>query len=691
MTALGLRQTILLALLMISVSSALFITTSQETPTNDVYWHIKVGEQLVKTGEVPRVDSFSFSHLGEPVKVYPLIFDAVIYLLVDTFGYESGSHAYMFGTFLILLLLVCHFALRRRANLLTVSLAVITVGLLYNFRLLVRPELGIYLFIAFSFYLYRRTTENVNWKSYTLNFLFLALWSSYHGAIVGYVIFFGMYIDIGIKLLKDRSPLRNWLGPVLSGVALLIAGYCNPYFAHPLIEQFTFDPRWTEVIQEYRSIFLQFGPYLGLGPLSLFFIFGIMLSVKAKEYGYIFIQYVLFATAISVSRMLPYAILAALMVIIDLLTRHDSPSKDISIEKFRTYGTALFFAFFTVFLGIVAATYRPTFQHNPHELANYFLAEGYSGNIINPYSIGGYLIYRPHPQAMVFFDGRSNILYDFDFFQEANEINMNSTLLKEAALKYQADFLVMPDAYDGNRNAYASGLYSLDFVDNQHLLYVRNDANFRYSGFVYGSPYCWKNEFNEAIAQEQEIAETLKGLNPQYLEFLHTLVQYANSAESLQFIRKQREKPASNASFRFLAYQAMHHGDFELAYAYFASLINFQSKDYLAAAYSKLMLNDFPGVEDVLRKTLDLRGVIVEDADRVLMVLLMQRLLQEGVLSDDLDSIYRQLTNYLKSINIVIESHLLDTTIFCGQGLAQSETFSIGQLNPMIPRHTLKW
>ena len=53
---------------------------------------------------------------------------------------------------------------------------------------------------------------------------------------------------------------------------------------------------------------------------------------------------------------------------------------------------------------------RTVVENHPSTLVDYMLENNLQGRIFNDFEIGGYLIYRMHPNSQVYIDGRSGIL-----------------------------------------------------------------------------------------------------------------------------------------------------------------------------------------------------------------------------------------------------------------------------------------
>ena len=94
------------------------------------------------------------------------------------------------------------------------------------------------------------------------------IWTLYHSSVVGYVIFFGLFLDCAVTLFNSKSSTAEWLKWLFWGVLILIVGYLNPSFSHPL-EVMMSPPEWKSIIQEYMPTTRAYGQViygvLGIG------------------------------------------------------------------------------------------------------------------------------------------------------------------------------------------------------------------------------------------------------------------------------------------------------------------------------------------------------------------------------------------------------------------------------------------
>jgi hypothetical protein len=148
----------------------------------DFWWHLKVGEVIVTSGQIPRVDLFSFTHAGRPF-VYQMWLGGVLYYLT----YQIGGPPLVitFNTVLLLLafVLTFHLCLQAASRVRMAALCALVAAIVLGWYSNVRPQAYSFaLFAAFYWILwaYRDGRRDFLWALPLL----MTLWVNLHGAFV---------------------------------------------------------------------------------------------------------------------------------------------------------------------------------------------------------------------------------------------------------------------------------------------------------------------------------------------------------------------------------------------------------------------------------------------------------------------------------------------------------------------------
>ncbi len=235
---------------------------------HDYWWYLRLGRDVLETGAVPVVDTFSSTRAGEPV-VYQSWMSAVLLWLV----YKSGGipitifmAAVLIGLiYTVLWMLIRQSGLGPRLG----TLLVIAAGVSGSNNWGIRPQLFAYpLFIGALWILlkWERREDRRLWMLLPIGFL----WVNLHGSFVLLFVFLGLGIFFG------KGNKRNLFVATLGvlGVSLL-----NPrgyVLWQSVIETFTapgirdLSPEWLPPRNEGWQMNIFFAWLLALVPLAAF-------------------------------------------------------------------------------------------------------------------------------------------------------------------------------------------------------------------------------------------------------------------------------------------------------------------------------------------------------------------------------------------------------------------------------------
>jgi hypothetical protein len=222
---------------------------------SDTGWHIRTGEWILQTGQVPRSDLFSHSLPGAPWFAWEWLAD----LLMALAHGASGLAGVVMGAFLVLLLayaLLYETMRRRGGDPLLATGMVVLVALSSIVHWLARPHLfSILLLVVWLGMIesYRRSRSRWIYGAPLL----ILLWANLHG---GFVITFpllsiycvGEWVEQWLAQKRDRRQLLPYLGVgIASGVAVLGTPYGRGLYGH--LWQYLQDKQLLRSIQEFQS------------------------------------------------------------------------------------------------------------------------------------------------------------------------------------------------------------------------------------------------------------------------------------------------------------------------------------------------------------------------------------------------------------------------------------------------------
>jgi hypothetical protein len=375
--------------------ASVFILSVFPITDNDVWWHLKTGEFIVKHGLIPRTDIFSFTIYGKPWVTFEWLSQVVLYLVFSVSGLTGLTlfKASLAASIFALLIKRSHGA----KQLLVFGLCALGfLAMRDGFR--ERPQLFTYFFCALYPLLAERKTR---FSLFALPALQL-VWVNMHGAasLLGFGLiciyfFFEKELDVKTRLLV--------IGLMATAMFINPNGYKVFSYAY----QF-FTEGFNKLILEYQP------PRFSSNYFPFFItILAALLSLKARKNLRDPIIVTIFAgSSFLAVRNIPVFVAVCLPIIINNYDTMLNKSESLKIEKFPRallWGFLLSAALFLVSLKTdVPGKYRFGFGdgHKARFASNFLRQLTIKGNIFNDYDLGGYLIWSQWPQSRVFIDGR---------------------------------------------------------------------------------------------------------------------------------------------------------------------------------------------------------------------------------------------------------------------------------------------
>ncbi|EKS35853.1 hypothetical protein [Afipia clevelandensis] len=192
----------------------------------DTYWQIKVGQQILDTGALPRTDTFSFTMQGQPwisTQWLAQVLYAAAFARAGWAGPVVLTAASIAGAFAILAWFI-----RRRLDAVPALVLVMAALAIASPHFLVRPHaLAMPVMVAWLAGLIA-AADRSNAPSYWLLPL-IALWANLHGSfILGLALIGPVALDVVLKV-DAQARARMLLRWFVFGVAALAASCLTPY------------------------------------------------------------------------------------------------------------------------------------------------------------------------------------------------------------------------------------------------------------------------------------------------------------------------------------------------------------------------------------------------------------------------------------------------------------------------------
>lgn len=407
--------------------------------SQDLGRHLKLGEIIVKTGQVPGTNLFSYTNPSFPFVNHHWLSEVIYYGLTTFFGLWS-----LYALRFLLLGGSFFFFLRSRksyAQYVTGAAVTLVLYPLMVERIGIRPELFGYFLFSLLFYLIFYVEHKR--AQYFIPAVML-FWVNLHISFV-----FGLFLIFlgGFTAWKKKQPLFGYIGGILA-VCL------NPNGLYGAIEPFVIFRNYGYSIVENQTVFfinslmvnpvlryyLILAPFVGLGVLTL---------VLKKQYGGGLIVAVFYLLGMWQIRHISFFVFAALpllSVALDYLVQDAAKMSAIGrLKKVPFPGLVLLCAGVAIAASVFGwydytydtqKTFGYGFYENQKEGTDFILRHQLPGNLFNDFDIGGYAIYRLYPRYKVFVDNRPEA-YPADFFRNVYiPLQENEGLRKKVFRQY---------------------------------------------------------------------------------------------------------------------------------------------------------------------------------------------------------------------------------------------------------------
>lgn len=457
-------------LIPLALVGLLLVLNFRPIQQNDFWMHLRIGEDILETLEVPRVDVYSAVAQGRPFVAHEWLSGVVLALVGATFGPMGFT---LLGELTALSMgLLLYFSLPRPARASPiVALAGALAVYLTAFRLVIRPDLFTMLLLAvwtFAIERWRRERE----RYFLLPLVFLvALWANLHGAFLfGVVTLLGLAflvtVEHGAKVQRtEERPYDRSHVALVASVAALAAlacllnpqGWRLPWFSLQMttgqsFEQVRAVTEWQPTFTGESYFFKNF-PYLvyACGAWLLLLWSGLFLRLKQRPLFDIAIAGVVSYLALRQNRFIPYVVIFGFPILVrswhEVLSRVGGSLYlgACSSRTVRALG-AIAIAGFTM-MGVArgyvlgpqsSATLGWGFgERQPSEEAAFIAQQGIEGVLYNErMPDGAYLIRELFPRVRPVMDMRLDV-YGQQLCDEYDATKSNRQALSDYVTKYR--------------------------------------------------------------------------------------------------------------------------------------------------------------------------------------------------------------------------------------------------------------
>lgn len=590
--------------------AVLWFASQSSFVSYDTYWHLKIGEDWLGNGLSSAHDRYSFTFTDRPVTGAYLMFQVILAGFVEVFGFAHGL--WLLKVFAMVLFGILLFAFYRQIgagwHVVLVTLPFICLFLLFRF-FHIRPEIFDNVLIVAALVLYLRAKDAFSHRNLALIAALQLFWVNYHAAILGYVIFFGLFVDRAIDILRARMPVSAWYAWAAWGGLIFLLGFANFDLQHPLFAALDFADEW-RILNEHRAtgdVEAGSAIFTAFWLISACLVAGLLYQ---REFGLAIVCCIFAYKSWEMFRLVTMSGVVIGTVAAYALGKIDIPGYLARKEPRTRYACLLLGGILALGGFYLAGTQAGAVKRMsnsmdlPHSIVAYLRqTHPGGGNIFNRMRDGGYLMYYLAPDFKVYIDGRSNILYPLDFVTRYKALysSAQGESLDREFERYGIDFAIFPIELAQPPVTDPATGFDIELVSDRFILLSSREAAFPVSGRYLYYPMCWDPSHAQVLAVESARARQVLPEDSVLIPILNTLDRFANSPDPGRYLESiVTIEPQSDYYWRLLAYLSLESRYFEQAFKFFKAINNKQVLDLLMIAHVSIELKDFELAENVL-------------------------------------------------------------------------------------------
>ncbi len=521
--------------------------------------------------------------------------------------------------------------------------------------------------------LYYRTRNQLSAAGVLPMIGLMVLWNNYHIPIFGYMIFFGYFVDIALKQLRNGASARIWLQWLGWGIVIVAVGFLKPGFRPPLVGMLSFSPEWKELIQEYQSVLI-YSHAATFYALVIITLTTLALLLWKRQFGLLIVCVILTYNTAFMARLVAPSGLIILCAFAWMISEVDLKILLRNLPAFPRNvigGTALVIFILSLGTGVNGA--REFMEENkssairfPSDVVDYMVAHDISGRIFNDHDAGGYLIYRLSPDTQVYIDGRTNLLYPLAHLKRFIDANKSPDVLRSEIEKFDINLALMENSLHNFSLLNDSDSLGLDFVGAKFSLFRKTKPNFPLLGTLFTQPACWSEDISAALEEEQARANSILPGYSTLLPFVDSVMDYTHADDKTAYLDSLDEWDKwSDSKLRFMGYQALSNGLYLMAFELLDGLENWMFKDFLASALAKVNLGEWKTAEQILDRATRIDWTYMNYDDLVILHGLLEYIRQNATLELIDDAYVDRLAEQVAAPDDSASSSIPDIRSFC--------------------------
>jgi hypothetical protein len=456
----------------------------------DLWWHIRIGRDIVASHHWPTSDPFSYTVAGDPWIAYEWLGDVVL-STAGRFG-VLGLDVFLFVWASIVMLALYGYATLRSGNskagfvssVMLCSMAFASFGL--------RPQMMGYLFLILTLIALEKFQQGQRRWVWFLPPLFL-LWINTHGSwVIGLGVIIVFLTSGLVEFHWGGVATRRWSAGerirlesilLLSLAVIPITPYGTRLAAYPFTVASSLPLNVGNILEWQPMPFHVLGGKIFLGIVLGFFLVQMMAPLKLRLFEVILLFGGITMACLHVRFLLlfvPFAAPVFAVLLARWLPPYDRKKDHPILNAVLMAGAVIAMAWYFPTRAGIEKTIAATF---PVGAVEYLRQHPIAGPMFNTYGYGGYLV-GMLPEQKVFIDGRGDLYEDAGIFGEYLELS----LLKPAAFQVLRAHNVRWCLLE-HKEPLATVLavqpeWEKRYADGVSVIFVRRDAVYSQAGML---------------------------------------------------------------------------------------------------------------------------------------------------------------------------------------------------------------
>jgi hypothetical protein len=459
------------AIIFLLILILLMVNSNRMLDDSDTYWHIVVGERILRTHSFPTVDEYSYTRAGTPwiaKEWLSQVLFSVAYSRAGWFGVTLLTATVSALASSILFAWLC----RRVEPLVAVTMTAVTFSLgLVN--LLARPLVFFYLLVTLCACGLVGAVEKKKapWWLPPL----VALWANLHASFPIAIILAGLF---SLEAVASATPDERSRTAVKWGLALLAAlaaTGATPYgYESLLVSLKIFGAKEIDALEEWKPI-----PFDVHGAYGVAFIAGSLAILALARAGWARAAPVVVCAALMVRyvRFFPlFAIVSAPAVATSIARLFPRFARRRSAPSAATRKAAAPLLAVVSVATVLALSFMANPVPNPAWTPSAALEAArrlpVSGLVFNDYPFGGYLIFEG---VKTYWDGRTELYIGDDLFKITRdaELGENDAAFLSLLDEHRVNWALLVNGYQGAEKLHRSKTWKQIYEDKYSIVFAR--------------------------------------------------------------------------------------------------------------------------------------------------------------------------------------------------------------------------